>query len=149
MKKFLLLGTFLLAVLAGCNRSNEVAATPGVVAGHPATKAPPQRIAHGQVVNIRDYLVPGKTVIFDFTSEYCPPCRAIAPKLHKLHASRADIVVVEVDLNRPGVQGIDWESPVAQQYGMNSIPHFKVFGPDGKQTAEGNEARKLVTGWFN
>ena len=56
--------------------------------------------------------------------------------------------MVEVDLNRPGVEGIDWESPVAQQYGMNSIPHFKVFGPDGKLQAEGKEARALVTGWF-
>lgn len=144
MRKSLLLSAVLLAVLAGCNRSSEVAATPGVAAGHSATKGPPQRIAHGSVVNIRDYLVPGKTVVFDFTSEYCPPCRAIAPSLHKLHATRDDIVVVEVDLNRPGVKGIDWGSPVAQQYGMNSIPHFKVFGPDGQLQAEGNEASSLV-----
>jgi len=148
MRACLLLGSVLLAVFAGCSRAQDVAAPRVVAAGHPAAKAPPARIAHGQAVNLRDYLVPGKTVIFDFTSEYCPPCRAIAPYLHKLHASREDLIVVEVDLNRPGVEGIDWESPVAQQYGMNSIPHFKVFGPDGKLQAEGKEARALVTGWF-
>jgi len=111
--------------------------------------AEPERIAHGAKVDLQDYLVPGKTVVFDFTSQFCPPCRAIAPHLHRLHARRADVVVVEVDINRPGVQGIDWSSPVARQYGLDSIPHFKVFGPDGQLQAEGQEARTLVTSWFD
>lgn len=147
MKKSLLLGTALLAVFAGCNRSGMIDAGSSVAAGKSAGKsATPARIAHGQEVNIQDYVVAGKTTIFDFTSEYCPPCRAIAPHLRKLHAGRADIVVVEVDINRPGVHGIDWGSPVAQQYGMNSIPAFKVYGPNGQLQAEGNEARSLVSG---
>jgi thiol-disulfide isomerase/thioredoxin len=108
----------------------------------------PERIAFGEKVDILEHLVDGKTVIFDFTSRFCPPCEAIAPYLHKLHANRDDIVVVEVDINREGVRGIDWQSPVAQQYGMNSIPHFKVYGPDGKLVAEGTEARALVIGWI-
>jgi thiol-disulfide isomerase/thioredoxin len=108
----------------------------------------PERIAFGEKVDILEHLVEGKTVIFDFTSHFCPPCEAIAPYLHKLHAKRDDIVVVEVDINREGVRGIDWQSPVAQQYGMNSIPHFKVYGPDGKLVAEGTEARALVVGWI-
>lgn len=110
--------------------------------------ATPERIAFGQTVDLKDYLVPGKTVVFDFTSEYCPPCRAISPYLDKLHAERDDVVVVKVDINRPGVRGIDWRSPVATQYDMNSIPHFKVFGPDGQLQAEGQPARELVTSWF-
>ena len=89
--------------------------------------------------------MPGKTTIFDFTSEFCPPCRAIAPRLHKLHADRADIVVVEVDLNRPGVEGIDWGSPVAKQYGLTSIPAFKVFGTNGRLQMEGDDAYSWVT----
>jgi thioredoxin 1 len=141
MKKSLLLCAALLAAFA--------LAAPAAFADSSHTKpAKPERIAYGQKVNLEDYLVPGKTVIFDFTSQFCPPCRAIAPHLHKLHADRADIVVVEVDINRPGVQGIDWDSPVARQYGMQSIPHFKVFGPDGQLQAEGKEARALVTSWF-
>lgn len=106
----------------------------------------PEKISHGAEVKITDYLVSGKTVIFDFTSEYCPPCRAIAPKLDALHAAREDVVVVKVDINRPEHKGIDWKSPVAQQYGMQSIPHFKVYGPDGKLVSEGKEASKLVYG---
>ena len=153
MKKYLLLGAAaLLVVVTGCNRSGVIDATSTASSsGSPASagssskkSSTPARIARGKEVNIQDYVVPGKTTIFDFTSEYCPPCRAIAPLLHKLHADRADIVVVEVDLNRPGVQGIDWASPVARQYQMNSIPAFKVYGPNGRLQAEGDDASQLV-----
>jgi thioredoxin len=110
--------------------------------------ARPERVSHGQTIKLEDYLVPGKTVVFDFTSQYCPPCRAIAPHLDKLHEKRDDIVVVSVDINRPDVQGIDWQSPVARQYDVHSIPAFKVYGPDGKLVAEGDKARTMVVGWF-
>lgn len=110
--------------------------------------AKPAHVSQGQEVSLADLAVPGKTTIFDFTSEYCPPCRAIAPKLDKLHADRADIAVVKVDINRPDVKGIDWKSPVAKQYALESIPHFKVFGPDGKLLAEGKEARAMVSQWL-
>jgi len=126
-----------------------IAAPSGVFAADTHVKGgKPARIAMGEEVQLSDYLVPGKITIFDFTSQFCPPCRAIAPSVEKLHTTRQDIAVVSVDINRPGVQGIDWKSPVAQQYHMRSIPHFKVFGPDGKLIAEGNEARELVTSWF-
>jgi thiol-disulfide isomerase/thioredoxin len=124
-----------------------------VLAADTKTKGPkPVRVAYGQPINLADYLVPGKTTVFDFTSKYCPPCVAIAPDLEKLHAKRDDIVVVFVDINRPETKGIDWKSPVAQQHGMRSIPHFKVFGPDGKMIAEDTpkdaKARQMVTKWF-
>ncbi len=121
-------------------------------AGPTNTKlAEPRRIARGAEVNLADYLVPGKTVIFDFTSEYCPPCRMYDEPLQALHQKRDDLVVVKVDINRPGVKGIDWKSPVAQQYKMGSIPRFKIFDGDGKLIAEdiGNDkpARKMVNEW--
>jgi hypothetical protein len=46
------------------------------------------------------------------------------------------------------VKGIDWQSPVAKEFGLESIPHFKVFGPDGKMKAEGDSAYEMVTGWL-
>lgn len=110
--------------------------------------AEPLKISHGQEVNLEDFLVTGKTTVFDFTSHYCPPCRAISPKLDKLHKDREDVAVVKVDINRPNVKGIDWNSPVVSQHKIQSVPHFKVFGPDGKLIAEGKEARQLVSGWF-
>jgi thiol-disulfide isomerase/thioredoxin len=107
-----------------------------------------QTIANGQEVKLANYLAPGRTTIFDFYSEYCPPCRALAPQLDKLHKTRQDIVVVKVNINRPGVRGIDWKSSVARQYDLHSVPHLKVFGPDGKLKAEGKEARTMVGEWI-
>jgi hypothetical protein len=66
--------------------------------------------------------------------------------LDALHAKRDDIVVVKVDINRPETKGIDWRSPVATQYGLKSVPHFKVYGPDGKKQSEGDAAWEFVTG---
>jgi thiol-disulfide isomerase/thioredoxin len=109
--------------------------------------AEPVKISHGEKVTLADYVVTGKTTIFDFSSEYCPPCRAIAPRLEELHKKRDDIAVVTIDINRPGVRGIDWKSPVAGQYGLRSIPHFKIYSPEGKLIAEGDKAAEQVYGW--
>jgi thiol-disulfide isomerase/thioredoxin len=108
----------------------------------------PLVISYGQKVALADYLVPGKTTVFDFYSEYCPTCRAIAPDMERLNASRDDIAVVFVNVNRPGVKVIDWQSPVVKQYELPSTPQLKVFGPDAKLVAEGKAAYQLVTGWF-
>jgi thioredoxin 1 len=120
----------------------------GLKAADRTKPSKPEHISRGAEVTITDYLVPGKTVIFDFTSEFCPPCRAVAPHLEKLHQSREDIVVVKVDINRPDVKRIDWDSPVAEQYRLQSVPHFKVYGPDGKLVVEGKPASKLVYSWL-
>lgn len=117
-----------------------------------AKPAKPLHISKGSEVKLTDYLVPGKTVVFDFYSDFCGPCVALAPRLEELHAKRADIVVVKVDINRADVKGIDWKSPVARQYGLRSIPHLKIYGPDGKLIAEdgekGAKARQLVGTWL-
>lgn len=107
-------------------------------------KSQPERVAFGQEIAVTDYVVKGKTTIVDFTSKFCPPCERISPMLDKLHAEREDVAVVKVDINRPDVRGIDWKSPVARQYELRSIPHFKIYGPDGSLTAEGDAAYEQV-----
>ncbi len=104
-------------------------------------------VSHGETVDLADYLVPGQTVIFDFYSQYCGPCVQFGPMVEALATQRDDIVLVKVDINRPGVGGIDWQSPVAKQYNLRGIPYFRVYGPDGSPLAEGQEARDMVTGW--
>ena len=67
--------------------------------------------------------------------------------------------------DRPEIRGIDWQSPVAQQYDLHSIPHFKVYSPAGKLLAEdkivfgpdgrpdralsSNAGRQMVDQWIN
>jgi thiol-disulfide isomerase/thioredoxin len=85
--------------------------------------------------------------VFDFYGEYCPTCHALSPSLKKLHGDRGDLALVFVDINRPGVKGIDWDSPVSLQYDLPSTPQFKVYGPDGKLEAEGKAAYDLIKKW--
>ncbi len=106
-------------------------------------------IGHGKQVDLQKYIVAGKTTIVDFFSRYCPPCMAIGPMLEDIAQSRPDIALVKVDINRPGVRGIDWESPTARQFNLHSIPHFKIFGPDRKLFAEGDKARALIQQWLS
>jgi thiol-disulfide isomerase/thioredoxin len=121
------------------------------------TKGPaPLHISHGEEVTLSDYFVPGKTMVFDFYSEFCGPCRQLAPYLAKLHAARSDIAVVKIDINRPDHNsGIDWTSPVARQFGLQLIPHLMIVGPDGKTIADDGEtsdaprpATDKVTSWI-
>src|SRR5512143_4000350 len=96
-------------------------AATALAAGRHVKDDKPLAIAQGREVDLKDFLVPGKYTIFDFTSEYCPPCRAYADPLLKLHQRRPDVAVVKVDINRPGVHRIDWDSPAAKQFGLISI----------------------------
>ncbi len=134
----------LLPLLLSC----LVLQVPALAQGRNTKGDRPLSIAQGQKVELADFLVTGRITLFDFTSEYCPPCRAYADPLYQLHRARGDLAVVKVDINRPEIHRIDWQSPVAEQYALRSIPHFKIFGADGKLIAEGQPARRIVDSWI-
>jgi hypothetical protein len=67
-----------------------------------------------------------------------------APWLVKLHKENTDYVVVIVELDRPGANEIDWESPVAQEFDIHERPQFKIADDQGKITAEHEDAEKAV-----
>jgi thiol-disulfide isomerase/thioredoxin len=120
----------------------------GLGANPEANEPKPKVISHGEKVDLKDHLVPGQTMIFDFYSHFCPPCRAISPQLEKLDEARKDLTVIRVDINRPGQFEIDWESPVAKQYHLSSVPYFRIYGPKGTLQSEGEEARAQVDQWI-
>ncbi len=96
--------------------------------------------APGMEVEIEDLLQKGKVNIVDFYSDYCPPCRKISPRLQELGRKRPDLAILKVDINREGIKGIDWSSPLARQYELSSVPHFKIYDKDGSLLHEGQEA---------
>lgn len=98
----------------------------------------------GERIDLPPHLVPGKTTIFDFYSEHCPPCRRLSGLLRTLADRRPNVAVRKVNIDRRGADGIDWGSPVVQQYGIRSVPHVKIFGPDGTLVAEGDEGSRRV-----
>lgn len=108
----------------------------------------PLSIAQGAKVDLAEFTVTGSVTVFAFTSEYCAPCRENDDLLYRLHRTHPKIAVVKVDINRAEVHKIDWASPVAEQYGIHTLPYFMVSGPDGKKIAEGDAAKALVERWI-
>jgi thiol-disulfide isomerase/thioredoxin len=102
----------------------------------------------GQPLDVKRLLVRGKTTLIDFHSPFCPPCVHLAPIIAKLAATRSDLAVKKVNINRPEVKGIDWHSPLAQQYQLRQVPYFMIFDPQGKLVAQGRDAAGMVQGWL-
>jgi thiol-disulfide isomerase/thioredoxin len=101
----------------------------------------------GETLDLQSLRVEGKTTVIEFFSPFCPPCVQLAPLLAELPQKRPDLVVKKVNINRPEVKGIDWKSPLAQQYRIRSVPSFVIFSPRGK-TTEGRAASKQVLDWL-
>jgi thiol-disulfide isomerase/thioredoxin len=112
--------------------------------------APPAGVAdvklirtEGQEVDVKEFLVPGKTTIVDLFSVYCGWCVKYAPKLAELAKSRPDVAVVEFDINRSDIKRIDTGSPFGKQYNVRGVPQLKAFGPDGQLIAEGSAVERM------
>jgi thiol-disulfide isomerase/thioredoxin len=82
-------------------------------------------ITHGAKVDLEKHLVTGKVTVFDFYADWCAPCRLVSPILEKMTHEDPGVVVRKVDV-------VDWNSPVAKQYGITTIPYFRVYDGSGK-----------------
>jgi thiol-disulfide isomerase/thioredoxin len=103
----------------------------------------------GQPIELKQLPVRGKITVVDFFSPYCPPCLRLAPLLEQLAQKRSDLVIKKVNIQRPEVSGrIDWQSPLAQQFQLHSIPHLMIFNQRGRLEAQGPEAMKQVVDWL-
>ena len=102
----------------------------------------------GETLEIKSLLSRDRTTAIDFFSPYCYPCVQMVPLLEKLAARMPEVVFVRVNINRPEVKGIDWKSPLVQQYRLRSVPYFMIFNPQGKVVAEGPAARQMIQGWL-
>ena len=103
----------------------------------------------GQPIELKQLPTRGKITVVDFFSPYCPPCMKLAPFLEQLAQKRSDLVIKKVNIQRPEVSGrIDWQSPLAQQFQLHSIPHLMIFNQRGRLETQGPEAMKQVVDWL-
>lgn len=59
-------------------------------------------------------------VVVDFTAEWCPPCKAIAPSLEQISEELAGKVkIVKLD--------VDADPAISTRYGIRSMPTLMVF----------------------
>jgi thiol-disulfide isomerase/thioredoxin len=101
-----------------------------------------ETISRGRLIDLIEYLVPGKYTAFYFYADWCGPCRILKPKLEDFVESGEKLALREIDI-------INWENPLVMYYNLPSIPYFIIYGPDGEFLERGpgisNEVMREVS----
>ena len=81
--------------------------------------------------------VPGKFTVFDVYADWCGPCRDVDARLRAIVAERKDVAVRKLSV-------LDFDSPLALELKVDTLPYVVVFAPDGKKTEiRGAELAKI------
>ncbi|CAI9090863.1 OLC1v1025732C1 [Oldenlandia corymbosa var. corymbosa] len=72
-----------------------------------------------------------KTVVLDMYTQWCGPCKIIAPKFQELSQKYLDVVFLKLDCNQEN-------KPLAKELGIRVVPTFKIL--------KDNKVVKEVTG---
>ncbi|ONI05211.1 hypothetical protein PRUPE_6G362500 [Prunus persica] len=62
-----------------------------------------------------------KTVVLDMYTQWCGPCKVIAPKYQELSKKYLDVVFLKLDCNQENKQ------PLAKELGIRVVPTFKIL----------------------
>ncbi|XP_078441412.1 thioredoxin F-type, chloroplastic-like [Wolffia australiana] len=61
-----------------------------------------------------------KVVVLDMYTQWCGPCKIIAPKYEGLSKTYTDVVFLKLDCNHEN-------RPLAKELGIRAVPTFKIF----------------------
>lgn len=114
MKKLAVLVALILAVLAAKNLfgSRGLPDGPALEEGDLI-----RTVSNGESVELFDLLDDGEWTIVQFTAPWCPGCKQLEPRLEAAIRERGNVRLRRVNIR-------DWSSPVARQYGIESIPQL-------------------------
>lgn len=99
----------------------------------------------GQPTDIERYRVPRRITVIEFYSGHCASCRNMDVIMRELVARRPEIVLRLVDIDRPRSPAIDFDSPLAIQYGITRLPAFVVYDRAGRKLPGGDA---IVSRWI-
>jgi thioredoxin 1 len=99
-------------------------------------------ISRGTLIDLVEYVEPGKYTAFLFYADWCGPCKILKPRLEDFAQNGDKLALREIDI-------INWENPLVRYYGLTSIPYFIIYGPDGEFAERGpgisNEIMKEIS----
>lgn len=101
----------------------------------------------GKAISLASYK--GKIVLLDFWATWCPPCRADAPALEKLHQQHQDLAIIGISVSeeRATVEkflreyprgypvALTTENELSRPYQAGPLPLYLVIDREGKLTA--------------
>jgi thiol-disulfide isomerase/thioredoxin len=94
---------------------------------------PVEVISHGTQVNINQHLALGNVTVVDFYADWCGPCRQLSPSLEQMARTDPEIALRKIDI-------VNWKTPVARQFNVNSIPQVNVYNRLGSLVGTVNGA---------
>lgn len=103
----------------------------------------------GEAMDLRACLSKDRVTLVEFFSDQCPPCREMERVMEYLAEHDRDLAIRRVDIDRAGHSGIDFDSPLAEQYGVDTVPSFRIYSADGRLTAQGSAAKDQVRQWYS
>ncbi|MCI0481580.1 MAG: thioredoxin family protein [Candidatus Dadabacteria bacterium] len=99
-------------------------------------------ISRGTLIDLLEYVEPGKYTAFLFYADWCGPCKILKPRLEDFAENGDKLALREIDI-------INWENPLVRYYDLPSIPYFIIYGPDGEFAERGpgisNEIMKEIS----
>ncbi|MCY3552952.1 MAG: TlpA disulfide reductase family protein [Candidatus Poribacteria bacterium] len=114
----------------------------------------------GKPISLADYR--GKVVLLDFWATWCPPCVAAIPNIktvyEKYHNKGFDVIGISLDVDevvlrefieenplpwRQIFDGKRLKGPLAQRYGIHSIPRMFLLDREGKVISVGVRSSTL------
>jgi thioredoxin 1 len=111
-----------LAGLPSCGKIREIAGKRSAPA-EPHTGGLVSQIGEDKYDDFRQQ--PGRVILIDFYADWCGPCRALSPVLHKIADENDGLVLV-------GKVDVDQSRSLAAREGVKGIPDVRIFR-DGKQ----------------
>ncbi|CAL4925214.1 unnamed protein product [Urochloa decumbens] len=69
-----------------------------------------------------------KVVVLDMYTQWCGPCKVMAPKFQEMSEKNLDVVFLKLDCNQDN-------KPLAKELGIKVVPTFKIL-KDGKVVKE-------------
>lgn len=91
----------------------------------------------GEDADFQRYLALGRVSVVAFYADWCPSCQSWLPVLDAVNTDFPDMQVLFMDIG-------EWDTPVTEKYGVESVPHFKIYNQSGSLMVEGPGAKEWL-----